>query len=33
VKILAQASDVAGTRPIADARNEIIKFLLRHNKM
>ena len=33
VKILAQTSDVVGTRPIADARNEIIKFLLRHTKM
>jgi hypothetical protein len=31
VKILAQASGVAGTRPIADARN--VKFLLRHTTL
>jgi hypothetical protein len=33
VKILAQADDVIGTRPIANARNEIVKLLLRHTKM
>jgi hypothetical protein len=33
VKIPAQANDVIGTRPIADARNKIVKLLLRHNKM
>ena len=33
VKILAQANDVIGTRPIAGARNEIVKLLLRHTKM
>jgi hypothetical protein len=33
VKILAQANDVIGTKPIADARNEIVKLLLRHTKM
>jgi hypothetical protein len=32
-KILAQANDVIGTRPIAGARNEIVKLLLRHTKM
>jgi hypothetical protein len=33
VKILAQANDVIGTRPIPGARNEIVKLLLRHTKM
>lgn len=33
VKILAQTSDVIGTRPIPEARNEIVKLLLRHTKM
>ena len=36
VKILAQVSDVVGTRPIADARkrdHQIIRFLLRHTKI
>jgi len=33
VKILAQANDVIGTRPIEGARNEIVKLLLRHTKM
>lgn len=33
VKILAQANDVIGTRPIPEARNEIVKLLLRHTKM
>jgi hypothetical protein len=32
VKILAQADDVIGTRPIPGARNEIVKLLLRHTK-
>jgi hypothetical protein len=33
VKILAQANDVIGIRPIPGARNEIVKLLLRHTKM
>jgi hypothetical protein len=33
VKILAQTNDVIGKRPIAEARNEIVKLLLRHTKM
>ena len=33
VKILAQTNDVIGTRPIPEARNEIVKLLLRHTKM
>lgn len=33
VKILAQANDVIGTRPIPGARNEVVKLLLRHTKM
>jgi len=33
IKILAQANDVIGTRPIPGARNEIVKFLLRHTKL
>lgn len=32
VKILAQANDVIGTRPIPGARNEIVKLLLRHTQ-
>jgi hypothetical protein len=32
IKILAQANDVIGTRPISGARNEIVKLLLRHTK-
>jgi hypothetical protein len=32
VRILAQADDVIGTRPILDARNQIVKLLLRHTK-
>jgi hypothetical protein len=33
VKILAQTNDVIGTKPIPEARNEIVKLLLRHTKM
>ncbi len=33
VKILAQTNEVIGTRPIAGARNEIVKLLLRHTKI
>ncbi len=33
VRILAQTNDVIGTKPIAEARNEIVKLLLRHTKM
>jgi hypothetical protein len=33
IKILAQANDVIGTRPIPGARDEIVKFLLRHTKL
>ena len=33
VKILAQTNDVIGTRPIPEARNEIVKLLLRHTKL
>jgi hypothetical protein len=33
VRILAQANDVIGTKPIPNARNEIVKLLLRHTKM
>jgi hypothetical protein len=33
IKILAQANDVIGTRPIPSARDEIVKFLLRHTKL
>jgi len=33
VKILAQTSDVVGTRPITDALNETIRFPLRHTKI
>jgi len=33
VKTLAQANDVIVTLPIAGARNEIFKLLLRHTKM
>ena len=32
VRILAQTNDVIGTRPIPEARNEIVKLLLRHTK-
>jgi hypothetical protein len=32
VKILAQTNDVIGTKPIPEARNEIVKLLLRHTK-
>ena len=33
VKILAQTNDVIGTKPIPEARNEIVKLLLRHTNM
>ena len=33
LKILAQTNDVIGTKPIPEARNEIVKLLLRHTKM
>jgi hypothetical protein len=33
VKIPAQANDVIGTRPIPQARSEIVKPLLRQTKM
>ena len=33
IKILAQANDVIGTRPIPGARNEIVKLLLRHTRV
>jgi hypothetical protein len=33
VRSIAQADDVIGTRPIPNARNEIVKWLLRHTKM
>jgi hypothetical protein len=33
VRILAQTNDVIGTKPIPEARNEIVKLLLRHTKM
>jgi hypothetical protein len=32
VRILAQTNDVIGTKPIAEARNEIVKLLLRRTK-
>jgi hypothetical protein len=31
-RILAQANDVIGLKPLPDARNEIVKLLLRHAK-
>jgi hypothetical protein len=31
-KILAQANDVIGLKPLPGARNEIVKLLLRHAK-
>jgi hypothetical protein len=33
MKILAQTGDVVGRRPIADARREIIRFLLHHTRI
>jgi hypothetical protein len=33
VKILAQTNDVIGIKPTPEARNEIVKLLLRHTKM
>ena len=33
VRILAQTNDVIGKKPIPEARNEIVKLLLRHTKM
>ena len=32
VRILAQTNDVIGTKPIPEARNEIVKLLLRRTK-
>jgi hypothetical protein len=32
-KILAQANDVIGLKPLPGARNEIVKLLLRHAKI
>jgi len=33
LKILPQTNDVIGTKPVPEARNEIVKLLLRHTKM
>jgi hypothetical protein len=33
LKILAQTNDVIGIKPIPEARNKIVKLLLRHTKM